>query len=272
MRQPPQRTPTAYDAKELPDGEAGAVHSTAPRLWRPWLITCSPAASSIVGGSCVQSITQPFLKVGHRGEIALDWPERPCPLPAEIRLPLRGLIALRGATPSPRIAPRCAHQPYASAVRRASPPPSPDAPVGRRRLRTGCPLSPFGITRRTCRSCIPMRWATADPVNSSGPISAAMAMTVGATSRHHFASGGRPVWRAGVESGQSQHRGTYELTNTFSGRGRISPRSTRRTWRVIISLVGAGTPALAPSAAMKPFISSISVRRPFAMSCAIEGR
>ena len=74
------------------------------------------------------------------------------------------------------------------------------------------------------------------------------------------------------ESGQSQRRGTYELTSTFSGRGGISPRSTRRTWRVIISLVGAGTPALAPSMAMKPFISSISVRRPFAMSCAIDGR
>ena len=62
------------------------------------------------------------------------------------------------------------------------------------------------------------------------------------------------------------------LTSTFSGRGGISPRSTRSTWRVIISFVGAAKPARAPSLAMNPFISSISVRRPFAMSCAIEGR
>ncbi len=62
------------------------------------------------------------------------------------------------------------------------------------------------------------------------------------------------------------------LTSTFSGRAGISPRSTRRTWRVSISWVGARTPTRAPSLAMKPFMNSISVRRSFSMSCAIDGR
>src|SRR3954454_16876386 len=43
-----------------------------------------------------------------------------------------------------------------------------------------------------------MRWATARAVSSSGPISAAMAMTVGATSLRQLASGAPPCLRVGA--------------------------------------------------------------------------
>src|SRR4051812_28740228 len=43
-----------------------------------------------------------------------------------------------------------------------------------------------------------MRWATARAVSSSGPISAAMAMTVGTTSLRQAASGAPPCLRVGA--------------------------------------------------------------------------
>src|SRR5918996_5824226 len=57
-----------------------------------------------------------------------------------------------------------------------------------------------------------------------------------------------------------------------AGDGWSSPRSMRVTMAASFAWLGAGTPPSAPLRAMKPFIASISVRRPLRMSCAIEGR
>lgn len=59
---------------------------------------------------------------------------------------------------------------------------------------------------------------------------------------------------------------------TLAMSGLSSPRSTRLTSSTIAALVGVAMPNSAPLRQTKPFRYSISVRRPLAMSCAIEGR
>src|SRR4051794_30810153 len=57
---------------------------------------------------------------------------------------------------------------------------------------------PRGRARQIWASCNPMRWPTARAVSSSGPISAAMAMTVGTTSFRQAASGAPPCLLVGT--------------------------------------------------------------------------
>src|SRR3954454_11200470 len=57
---------------------------------------------------------------------------------------------------------------------------------------------PLGRARQIWASCNPMRCATARAVSSSGPISAAMAMTVGTTSLRQAANGAPPCLLVGT--------------------------------------------------------------------------
>jgi hypothetical protein len=106
----------------------------------------------------------------------------------------------RGATPSPpsrsrrrasgQDALRRVQAPYAGAVLSCSATASVWRVFRSAATRHRMSERPFGKTRQICGSCSPMRCATARMVSSSGPISAAMAISVGAaTSWRHCARG-----------------------------------------------------------------------------------
>src|SRR3954471_2524561 len=85
---------------------------------------------------------------------------------------------------------------------------------------------PLGRARQIWASCSPIRWATARAVSSSGPISAAIAMTVGTTSLRHAASGAPPCLLVGA------------ITEGMVGPFSYQPYVLRHTVRVATEMLG----------------------------------